>query len=356
MFFSPFEGMHVNYIDSFSYQYELTFFNLSFFNMFIYLGSYLIVNFCIAALLIWAHLLALFLNTFFLLLELYWKVHIEEFVQTNFELTIEIPIYYYEVISFLPFLNYDYNYSIESYTLSSYFFFTTIFFCLLSSVWIYFIFFFLVIYFFFSSFFYDIYISLNLHISIFFYQFIYNLIMSYLGRSYMYLFPILGYFFIVVFFFNIIGLTPFSFPMTSQLGFTLSLSLFAWVSSYFTGLVLHGSSFFRTFVLVDIPILVLVPIIFLEILSYLIRIMSFALRLFSNVVAGHMILHVFMALVHNIIFSYLNFSAVNIVTSFLVCFFFGLLVIVEFAVSFLQSYVVLLLVIIYIRGILSIKH
>ena len=96
---------------------------------------------------------------------------------------------------------------------------------------------------------------------------------------------------------NMLGVFPLFFTFTSHIAVTLALSLFVFIVVTAVALRLHGLHFFSYFVPKGVPwwlIPVLVPI---EVLSYLSRIISLSVRLFANMMAGHVMLEVFGAFV-----------------------------------------------------------
>lgn len=99
--------------------------------------------------------------------------------------------------------------------------------------------------------------------------------------------------FLLILVLNLLGLIPMGYAVTGQFHFnaTLSLALFFYVLvRYFSGL---GLSFFYCFIPSGVPD-ALKPLLFLiEFSSFLLRPLSLSLRLFANMVAGHVLLHIF---------------------------------------------------------------
>ena len=77
----------------------------------------------------------------------------------------------------------------------------------------------------------------------------------------------------------------------------LALSLFVFLLVTFVGLKEHGLHFFSYFVPKGIPIALLPLLVVIEVISYLSRIISLSVRLFANMMAGHVMLEVFGAFV-----------------------------------------------------------
>lgn len=98
---------------------------------------------------------------------------------------------------------------------------------------------------------------------------------------------------------NFLGLFPYGFTMTGHLVVTLSLSVSAFISIVVFGFKKHKLNFLNIFVPSNVPKVLLVFLICIEVISYLIRPFSLAIRLFANMLGGHTLL--------NIISSFTNF-------------------------------------------------
>ena len=89
------------------------------------------------------------------------------------------------------------------------------------------------------------------------------------------------------------GLIPYGFTVTSHIIITaaLALTVFFTVLSY--GVMRHGTHFFNLFVPKGVPMAILPMIVAIEILSFISRPVSHSVRLFANMLAGHIALQVF---------------------------------------------------------------
>lgn len=106
-------------------------------------------------------------------------------------------------------------------------------------------------------------------------------------------FPLIFSVFIFILFCNLVGMMPWSFTVTSHIFVTFMIALLVFLTVTVVGFARHGFHFLSLFVPHGTP-LVLAPIIFvLELFSYLVRPFSLAIRLFANMLAGHIILKVF---------------------------------------------------------------
>jgi F-type H+-transporting ATPase subunit a len=130
-----------------------------------------------------------------------------------------------------------------------------------------------------------------------FYEFVAHTVQSSAGTEGMKFFPFVFTLFIFVLLANLIGLIPFAFTVTSQLVVTaaLALTVFFLVVGY--GFYKHGLRFLRLFVPSGVPSYILPAIVVIEVLSFLTRPLSHSVRLFANMLAGHITLQVFAAFI-----------------------------------------------------------
>jgi F-type H+-transporting ATPase subunit a len=126
-----------------------------------------------------------------------------------------------------------------------------------------------------------------------FYEFVANTVRTSAGTEGMKFFPFVFTLFMFVLFANLIGLIPFSFTVTSQLIVTVSLALLVFFIVVGYGFWKHGLRFLGLFVPKGVPKLVLPVIVPIELLSFLTRPVSHSIRLFANMLAGHIALQVF---------------------------------------------------------------
>ena len=125
------------------------------------------------------------------------------------------------------------------------------------------------------------------------YEFVANTIQSTAGTAGMKFFPLVFSLFMFILMANMIGLIPYTFTVTSHIIITASLALLVFVTVLVYGFYKNGLGFFRLFVPSGIPIYILPLIVFIEVLSFLSRPISHSVRLFANMLAGHITLKVF---------------------------------------------------------------
>jgi F-type H+-transporting ATPase subunit a len=184
------------------------------------------------------------------------------------------------------------------------------------------------------------------------YEFVANMLRSSAGNEGMKFFPFVFTLFMFVLFANMIGLIPYSFTVTSQLIITASLALLVFVIVIGYGLWKNGFGFFKLFVPKGVPIYILPAIVAIEILSFMSRPISHSVRLFANMLAGHITLQVFAGF----IIMLAGFGIVGWFGAALPLILVIMLTALEFLVAFLQAYVFAILTCIYLNDAIHPGH
>ena len=169
------------------------------------------------------------------------------------------------------------------------------------------------------------------------------------GRKY---FPLIFTLFIVVLMGNVLGLLPYSFTYTSHIIVTLSLALLIFFTVTVLGFVNHGVKFLSLFAPPGVPILMQLLIVPIEVLSFLIRPITLSLRLFANMMAGHLMLKVFAGFSTMM----LALGGFGIVAGLVPMFFNVALYILELLVAVLQAYIFAILSCIYLKDTVDLHH
>jgi len=125
------------------------------------------------------------------------------------------------------------------------------------------------------------------------YEFVADTLRSSAGSEGMKFFPLVFSLFMFIVTVNVIGIIPYTFTVTSHIIITVSLALLVFLTVVIYGLYKHGLHFLKLFVPSGIPIYILPLVTFIEVLSFLSRPVSHSVRLFANMLAGHITLKVF---------------------------------------------------------------
>lgn len=184
------------------------------------------------------------------------------------------------------------------------------------------------------------------------YEFVANMIRDNTGPEGRRYFPLIFTIFMVVLMGNMLGLIPYSFTYTSHIIVTMSLALIVFFSVTIFGFVNHGLKFLTLFAPAGMPAPLLFLIVPIEILSFMIRPLTLAFRLFANMMAGHLMLKVFAG------FSVMLAGAGigGVVAGLLPTFFNVAMYALELLVALLQAYVFAILSSIYLKDTLDLHH
>ena len=150
---------------------------------------------------------------------------------------------------------------------------------------------------------------------------------------------------------NLVGMVPLPViggATTSNLGFTLPIALSVLVVSIGGGLMVNGpGGFIKSFIPSGLPTAI-VPVIFLlELAGFFIKHSVLAVRLFANMLGGHLVTGAFLGLIF--LFQSYGMSAVSVPMALFIGF-------IELLVAFLQAYVFTLLAVLFIGGTVHPDH
>ncbi len=125
------------------------------------------------------------------------------------------------------------------------------------------------------------------------YGFIDDMVLAQIGHEGRRFFPFVFTLFMFILFGNMLGLFPYAFTYTSHITMTFMMALIVFILITTVAIALHGKKFLGYFFPEGAPMWLAPIIIPVEIVSYLSRPISLSIRLFANMVAGHVMLKVF---------------------------------------------------------------
>ena len=166
--------------------------------------------------------------------------------------------------------------------------------------------------------------------------------------------PLVFSLFSFIFIANIIGMFPYFFTTTSHIAVTGFMAIFTIGLVVVVGLMKKGLGFFKIFVPSGVPVVLLFIVTPIEIISFLSRPISLGMRLFANMLGGHVALKVFAGFVPSLAVA---LGGLGMLMG-------GLLVMplivgvtaLEFLVAFLQAYVFAMLTCVYLNDALGEAH
>jgi len=177
------------------------------------------------------------------------------------------------------------------------------------------------------------------------YEFIAGMVRSAAGEAGMRFFPLVFCIFFFIVICNLIGIIPYSFTVTSQIIITASFALLVFFTVVIVGIKDHGLHFFKVFVPPDVPIYILPLVVAIENFSFFVRPVSHSVRLFANMLAGHITLNVFGSFVVMLLGAGALFKVFAVLPFLMTVGLFAL----ELLVAFLQAYVFAMLTCMYLN-------
>jgi len=183
------------------------------------------------------------------------------------------------------------------------------------------------------------------------YEFVADTVRQAAGEEGMRFFPFVFSLFAFILVCNFIGLVPYSFTVTSQIIVTATLALLVIGIVIVYGFWKNGLGFLHLFAPSGAPGWLMPLLVVIELMSFLLRPLSLSVRLFANMLAGHIALGVFAGFV-----AMLVGAGVWIILAPLPLAMTIALLALEVLVAFLQAYVFAILTCIYLNDALHPHH
>ena len=122
------------------------------------------------------------------------------------------------------------------------------------------------------------------------------------------------------------------------------------------GFYINGLNFFNIILPQGIPAILIPFLVVIEFISYFFRSLSLAIRLFANIFAGHILLHVVSGFVSKLVFSQTAGFSIGSLFATMTSLTILILFCFELMVACLQCYIFLVLSLIYLRDIHHLAH
>ncbi|PWE17639.1 F0F1 ATP synthase subunit A [Marinicauda salina] len=191
------------------------------------------------------------------------------------------------------------------------------------------------------------------------YEFVANMIRSTAGTDGLKFFPFVFTLFTFVLMGNMLGMFHYfpapgahGFTFTSHLIITVALALLVMAIVIGYGVFKNGLGFLKVFKPSGVPIAILPFVVLIEVISFISRPISLSVRLFANMLAGHILLKVFAGFIVMLGAAGAAWPIVGVLPFAMVV---GLTAL-EFLVAFLQAYVFAILTCIYLSDALHPGH
>ncbi len=184
------------------------------------------------------------------------------------------------------------------------------------------------------------------------YEFIRNMVQDTTGTEALKFIPLIFTLFFFILLGNVWGMNPYGFTFTSHLAVTAALSIFVILLVIVAGIYKNGLRFFKIFVPSGLPLPLYILIIPIEIISFFSRPVALSVRLFANMMAGHVMLKLFAGFIAFLVGSggiWVGVSVLPIIGTM------GI-VALEFLVAGLQAFVFAILTCVYLNDVYHVDH
>src|SRR5438128_1975884 len=185
------------------------------------------------------------------------------------------------------------------------------------------------------------------------YEFVATTLRSTAGPEGMKFFPLVFSIFMFILVLNLMGIIPYAFTVTSHIIITVSFALLVFLTVVVYGFWKNGLKFLKLFVPGGVPIYILPLVVFIEVFSFFLRPVSHSVRLFANMLAGHIALKVFAGFIPLLA---AGLGVIGWVGGVLPLGMVIALTALELLVAFLQAYVFTILTCIYLNDALHPGH
>jgi ATP synthase subunit 6 len=181
------------------------------------------------------------------------------------------------------------------------------------------------------------------------YKFVGEMLEGQVGKEAQKFFPYVFSIFIFILGSNMLGMTMFSFTLTSHIMVTFTLGVSTFIGLTILGFVIQHLHFLNLFLPKGIPAALIPMLVVIEIISYFSRALSLSIRLFANLMSGHTLLHI-LAFFSSKLFKYK--FIVGLISFILIL----AIVALEFCIAILQAYVFAILICIYLNDSFHASH
>lgn len=179
-----------------------------------------------------------------------------------------------------------------------------------------------------------------------------NLVEKNIGQKGQQFFPFIFFLFSFLIISNLIGLIPYSFTITSHIFVTFSLALTLFIGINIIAFRLHQLHFFGFFLPSGIHFALAPLLVPIELVSYIARVFSLAIRLFANMMSGHTLLKI----IAGFAWTMLSFGGIWYILHLFPLTVIVAVTILELGIALLQAYVFTILICLYLNDAINLSH
>lgn len=174
-----------------------------------------------------------------------------------------------------------------------------------------------------------------------------NIALPQMGHKATLFLPFLATVFFFILCCNLLGLVPFGATATGNISVTASLAAISFLTIHLSGIWKHGPAHYARSIVPPVPIFLYPVMLFIEIAGHLTKPFALAIRLFANMLGGHIVLLV----VFSFIFTFKNLGIAGVSVCAAVA-----LSLLEILVAFIQAYIFTFLTAAFIGAAISDGH
>ena len=184
------------------------------------------------------------------------------------------------------------------------------------------------------------------------YEFVAKMVRENIGSKGRQYFPFVFTIFVYVLMGNVLGLLPESFTFTSHLAVTGALALLVFFSVILFGFINNGVKFLTLFVPAGVPWWILPVIVPIELISFFVRPLTLSIRLFANMMAGHIMLKI----IAGFAVAAAGMASWGFLVGFAPALVGALMMAFELLVALIQAYVFAILSCVYLKDSVDLHH
>nr|YP_009350052.1 ATP synthase F0 subunit 6 [Spongospora subterranea]AIK19927.1 ATP synthase F0 subunit 6 [Spongospora subterranea] len=179
-----------------------------------------------------------------------------------------------------------------------------------------------------------------------------DLIEKNIGQQGLQFFPFIFFLFSFLILSNLIGMVPYSFTITSHLFVTFSIALMLFIGINIIALKIHKLKFLGFFLPSGVHIALAPLLVPIEIVSYVARVFSLAIRLFANMMSGHTLLKI----IAGFAWTMMSFGGIWYVLQLFPLLIIMAVTVLEIGIAILQAYVFTILICLYLNDAIHLAH
>ena len=173
-----------------------------------------------------------------------------------------------------------------------------------------------------------------------------------IGQLGLQFFPLIFFLFSFLVLSNLIGMVPYSFTITSHIFVTFSLSFTLFIGINIIAIKTHKLHFLGFFLPSGVHIALAPLLVPIELVSYIARVFSLAIRLFANMMSGHTLLKI----IAGFAWTMISFGGVWYFLQLFPLMIIIAVTVLELGIAILQAYVFTILICLYLNDALNLAH